>query len=321
MGRDVLIAVAGGLASALAALAVSTGSGLALIFIYLAAMPIFLIGLSRGAKLASMASSTGFLATAITGGLISAGVYGVVYALPAWVITHIVLIRRPSENDNEAPPRFYSVGHALSVLSLVGAGLMVSAHLGAGEDGLRKTLSVHMGDMFQAFFTSVDASQRGQMIDMILPLFPGAVAVSWVSMALINAVLAQGILARSGQNLRPSPAYAGLTVPQWASWPLVLSAGAALTGPVLGMEDLGYLGRNAAMVTAVPYFLLGLAVIHTLARRVNGTPLILATVYVVALLSGWAAIVVAGVGVIEQWIGLRGRSGTSEAGGGSGEEE
>ena len=104
-----------------------------------------------------------------------------------------------------------------------------------------------------------------------------------------------------GHNLRPSPAYAGLELPQWMTWPLLGSAALAL----LGSGEIEYTGRNLAMVLAVPYFFLGLAVIHTWARRLSFTGLILASFYLVLLLSGWVMLVVAGTGMLEQWRGLR----------------
>jgi hypothetical protein len=182
-------------------------------------------------------------------------------------------------------------------------------------------LGAKLGEAFEAMVPMAGNTGSNRMIDVVLPIFPGTVGTSWVLMTVLNAVFAQKLLVRLGQNIRPSPAYAELVLPQWASWPLVLSAGAALTGPLLGMEDLGYIGRNTAMVMALPYFFLGLAVIHTLARQVTATGPILFAVYLVVLISGWAALVVAGVGIVEQWIGLRDRSGNLNAGKDAGEDE
>ena len=64
------------------------------------------------------------------------------------------------------------------------------------------------------------------------------------------------------------------------------------------------------MVFATPYFLLGLAVVHSLARRVSYTGPLLVVFYLVIVVSLWATLVVAGIGVVEQWYGLRGRTQT-----------
>jgi hypothetical protein len=81
----------------------------------------------------------------------------------------------------------------------------------------------------------------------------------------------------------------------------------ALVSNILGAEELGYAAYNTAMVIAVPYFFLGLAVIHTLAKRLATPGLILVGVYGVIIISLWAAVVLVGVGIAEQWVGLRGR--------------
>ncbi len=325
MPRDALVAIAGGLISAIAGLAFLGGSALALIFVYLAPVPILLVGLSKGPKAATIAAGAGFLATGAIGGMLMAGLYGLVYALPAWLITRSVMLQRPSgPGDNagdQMDTEWYPIGPALTALAMLATGFILLGHFNAGELGLKGLLTAHMGKAIGVLVPMADEAWRGRAINVILPLFPGAVGASWVMLTVVNAVIAQGMLVRMGRNLRPSPAYAELELPLWASWPLVLSAGAALSGPLMGMEDLGYLGRNTAMVLAVPYFFLGLAVIHTLARRVTATTAVLTVVYMVIIMSGWAALVVAGVGVTEQWIGLRDRSGKSSAGPGSGEDE
>jgi len=326
MQRDALIAIASGLLSAFAALAYLGGSAMALIFVYLAPIPILLVGLGKGTKAATIAAGTGFLATGAMGGMLLAGIYGMVYALPAWMVTRFVMLQRPIGTSSagtagageQADVEWYPIGPALTALALLATGLILMAELMTGEMGLKGTIEAHMAEAFQVLVPMADEAWRGRAIEVILPLFPGAVGVSWVILTAVNAVIAQGALVRADQNLRPSPAYAELDLPQWASWPLILSAGAALSGPLLGMEDLGYLGRNTAMVMAVPYFFLGLAVIHTLARRVAATTTILVVVYLVVLMSGWAALVVAGVGVAEQWAGLRDRSKELDAGMGPG---
>jgi len=321
MPRDALIAIVGGLLSAFAAMAFQGGSAMVLVFVYLAPVPILLVGLGRGPGSALIAAATGFVATGVFGGLLLAGMYGLVYALPAWILARYAVSQQQSPDDSGTSGGWPSVGVPLAVLALLAASIILLADINAGGVGLRGSLHAYMAEVISVLAPTADGDWRGKMINNILPLFPGAVGVSWVILTVVNAIIAQGILVRIGRNLRPSPAYAELQLPQWVSWPLVLSAGAALSGPLLGMEDLGYVGRNSAMVTAVPFFFLGLAVIHTLARRVAATTAVLVVVYLVVILSGWAALVVAGVGVTELWVGLRDRTGKLDAGPRPGDDE
>jgi hypothetical protein len=68
-----------------------------------------------------------------------------------------------------------------------------------------------------------------------------------------------------------------------------------------------YMGRNLTMISATPFFFLGLSIIHSVARYVNFPIAMLVGTYVALLMSSWAAVVVAGVGIVEQWYNLRQR--------------
>jgi len=118
-----------------------------------------------------------------------------------------------------------------------------------------------------------------------------------------NAALAQGLLAKGGRNLRPSPRLRELTLPDWLSWALVAAALVALAAP----GEIGYIGRNLVLVVAVPYFFLGLSVVHKMAALTPLPGALLALVYLVVIFSGWFALFVAGIGVLEQWVGLSSR--------------
>lgn len=137
---------------------------------------------------------------------------------------------------------------------------------------------------------------------LFTPLFPGAVAGMWAILLVFDTVIAQALLARGGRNIRPSPRLRELTLPDWLSWPLVIAAIAALIGP----GDVEYTGRNLAMVLAVPFYFLGLAVLHKMASLVTFSGMLIAMFYM-AMFTGWFILVVAGLGLLEQWVGLKKR--------------
>jgi hypothetical protein len=60
----------------------------------------------------------------------------------------------------------------------------------------------------------------------------------------------------------PTPNWSALTLPEWMSWPLVGTAVVAL----VSSGDVAYLAHNLVLIFAAPYFFLGLAVVHSLAR-------------------------------------------------------
>lgn len=303
MSKETLIAIGAGVLSAFAAMTLFGRTPGALIFVYLASLPLFMVGLSAGPRAVTLGGAVGFMVAGLLGGGMAAGVFGLMQALPAWLVVKQSLLQRPAGAPGGQPIR-YPAGSTLCWLTmLAGAMLAVAAMASLFDDRtFSAVVTSNLDSIFKAIAPEHDAAQRSSMVEVITPMFPGAVGVSWVLMSIVNATLAQGILVRMGRNLRPSPAYAGLELPQWMSWPMIGSAALAL----LGSGEIEYTGRNLAMVLAVPYFFLGLAVVHTWAHRLSYTGLMLGSFYLVLLVSGWAMLVVAGVGMLEQWRGLRG---------------
>jgi len=313
MSRDVLIAIGGGLLSAVASVAFFGGSAFSFLFVYFAIVPLLMVGLALGPRAVTIAAGAGICATGIFGGIFPASIFGVVQVLPAWVITWLTVQKSSSPEvpaagvDQPENNQWQSPGLALAVLSFAGGLFIVMAGLFAGEGGLRGLVDSYLTQAFQLMLPTMTSEVRDITISRLSAFFPGAIGASWVIMIVINAVVAQSILAKAQKSLRPTPAYTEMELPQWLSWPLIFSATIALFGSSIGAEGLSYTAYNVTMVIAIPYFFLGLAVIHSLARRVAQTRGILFGLYFILVIQIWAAVVVMGVGVVEQWFGLRDR--------------
>ena len=328
MPREALTAIAAGMASAAAAMALLTGAFVTIGFVYMAPLPMLMAGLALGPRAAAIAALTGILAMGFFGGFGLAGLFAVVHGVPTWAVVKLALMARANAGGtggteavgtgSSAQGVWMTPGWIVAVLTMFAAGLVVLAALAVSDVGLSAFIAQHLGQVVETMAPGYGTMHKGQIAQAMTPLFPGTAAASWVIMVTVNAVVAQGVLVRIGHNRRPSPMYAGLELPMWLSWPLVGAALLALVGP----GEWEYFGRNLAMVLALPYFFLGLAVVHTAARRVTATKLLLVAFYLVIVISIWAALVVAGVGVVEQWFGLRGRIGPgSGQGGGPGVDD
>ena len=55
------------------------------------------------------------------------------------------------------------------------------------------------------------------------------------------------------------------------------------------------------------FFLQGMAVIHVVSHRWNGRPFILGAVYILMIITLWLVLLVAILGLMENWIGFRRR--------------
>ncbi|MCW8836524.1 MAG: YybS family protein, partial [Rhodospirillales bacterium] len=315
MSKDMLISIGAGLTSALLSLSVTAGPGFALVLVYLAPLPLYLVGLGVGQRATLIAGLTGTVACALFAGPLPSGLYAILNALPAWLVVRQALLSQPvteTPDMNGGAVAWYPVGSIIAILTGLGAGLLIVAALiltGGESGGLEGFMRERLNLAFSQMVPMASEPERAELVGMIAPMFPAAVVTSWLVMAAVNAALAQWALVRSGRNIRPTPGIAGLELPGWCSWAFVGSAALALAGT----GEMEHLGRNLALVLAVPFFFLGLAVVHVLVRKTPYPGASLGVFYVILLLlSGWLAVLVTGLGFVEQWVNIRQRVGQAE---------
>ena len=61
------------------------------------------------------------------------------------------------------------------------------------------------------------------------------------------------------------------------------------------------------MVLWLPFFFAGLAVVHAICRRIGARTAVLVVFYVFLVLFTWPAVLVAGLGLVDHWLGFRRR--------------
>ncbi|MTJ81013.1 MAG: DUF2232 domain-containing protein [Telmatospirillum sp.] len=300
MSKDIGLSVVAGLASALVLLSVSTGGGAGLLLAYLMPLPLVMIGFSRGLGLLLPGAIAALaLVAAVSASAVPA--FAVTALLPAVALVPLALRRQ------SGPGSLWSgSGDILAGLAATAAVAMVAGSLlfTGGEAGIEEQARAFVAQAFGQVAPQVAPEMQGSVIALWSALFPAMLGCAWLIMAVLNGVLAQWIVARAGQAMRPTPAYAGLDLPSWLALALVL---AAVAGMTLG-GSAGYLARNAAVVLILPQTLAGLAFVHkTLRGRPNGG-LLLALFYVVFfVMFGWSLVAVAGLGLVRHWTRLRRR--------------
>jgi hypothetical protein len=301
MLQTAIIAAGGGAISAFVALLAMSGYPGGAVVAYLAPLPLLLVGLGLGAAVLPVAAVTGIGLVAAFAGIAAAGVYGGLHAFPSWLVVRLALARKSAGGD--VGGQWSSAGAVLCWLAGLAAIMVLIGAIGAWgnvEGSVREVLASALAVAASA----LDAGDRDRMVTQITPFFLGGMGVMWVTMIAINSVMAQSLLVRGGRNVRPSPQWSDLSLPDWISFPLVA---AALIG-LVGDGDLRYLGRNLVLVFLVPYFFVGLAVIHGLARKMPASGMLLAGFYMIL---GFAfpgmGVAVAALGVIEEWVGVRRR--------------
>ncbi len=305
MTRTVFLAAGAGIVSALLYLSITAGSPGALILAYLSSLPLFVAGLSLGAAPLLVAAAAGTVVTGVGDQLLSAAMYGGLTAGPVVWIVHLALLSRRSSGTVE----WYPAGRLIAWLSALASGyfLIAVAAFAGLEGGLRGRIEDFLATVLERLSAPPWGEPEGvrALMEVWEPLFPSLVGVSWIVMLTLNGTLAQGLLARFGRNLRPSPVMAVLQLPRL----LALALGAALLAS-LAPGLTGYAGTTISVYIMVPYVLLGLAVVHALAGKLRYTHIVLVVFYVALVLFGLRGLaLIFGIGLVEQWFNLRRRCG------------
>ena len=320
MSRELLLALIGGISSAI----LSIGS--------FGPAPIIAVGLSLGWTLASISAAIAALILLFMIGGIGVVEFIAITAVPALIIVRLGLKSQPGRNSQET--EWYPPGMILGWLTAYGLGLLALitlyfAIVGPGieassQDFMRTALEQLIEQSGIKSRPGIDASKLAALPDIYArlmgPILPGLALSGSLLFLMPNATIAQGILARTGHALRPTPAYAAMILPRWISGALAVAVAATFLPGAIG----GF-AANAAIILSTPFFLLGLTVIHTLSRRASKPGSVLAAIYIalflLGLLMGLAVLLIGGIvllGIAEQWISLRQRF---AAGGANQEDE
>jgi hypothetical protein len=291
------------------------GSLGATVLAYLTPLPLFYAGLTYGVGGALLAGLVGTAASAAIGPLAAFG-YLVVFALPVAVLVRQAMLWRALPGTPDAPTlkspdgnrEYYPPGRlATWLVGLATAGLALASLFaldiegglpGALQPALEHAIALFapQGPPLREFGTATYDAKRWSFVA------PAIIAASWMLMIVINGALAQGLAARFKQSRIPWPSLVRMELPSALA---VILGGAALVAATGG--PVGAIGLAIEAIVAVPFFLQGLALLHTVAYRTQSPQLVLLAVYGVLTVFAAGILLVAILGLIEQWARFRRR--------------
>jgi hypothetical protein len=302
MMRGTVLALLAGLAGALPLLVTLVVPG-GIFFVLLAPLPLFLAGLSLGTGAAVIAGATAGAIVGLLGGPVSAAGYLMTLGIPVAVLVRQARLSRPTRDGGT---EWYPPGMLVVWLTGIGVALLAfSTVMLSGGDGLQATMETEITRTLALVLPDLPQEEIAQAAGATAPLALGIGLNTWLVLIAVNGVLAQGVLERYGRAARPAPDIADLALPRWLPLTFAGVAGVAF----FGTGDLGFLAVSLALVLALPFFFAGLAVVHTLSRRTKARGAILVGFYFVLVLFSWPALLVVGLGLIDQWADLRRRFG------------
>lgn len=300
--------VLAGIISAIVFLSSATGLLIAGLLSFFTSFSLFWVGLSAGTARAVIGVITSFLIITFSAngtlGLFFLGVIG----LPVIGLNHLALLNRTVTNEQgERDIEWYPAGRMLAWLSAYAAVALLLAttlsHLYFGESlalEMRTSLNTDLEHIEDLQNDTQSPLLSDEQINRILKILPGYIAISLASMIAANAGLAQRILVRTGRAIRPSPNIRDLELPEVLS--LALAASIALW---LLTGETGVLGGSLANIFLVPYFLLGLVVVHAISSDWSRRTALLTLFYLLCLFIYGLAVLVALLGLAEPWVHFR----------------
>lgn len=312
MSKNLLIAVIGGMTSVILYLSSFFGIPGGFFLAYFSALPLFVVGLSLGLTVGTIAT---VIAVALTFALALTKVavvalFAVATALPTLLLLRMALSRRQSPEGN---PEWCPPGRMVCWLTGYGAvAFVILAYVASGgQNGLEDTIRANISAALTIMMEGMDSSEvetTARMVEALVQIvpryLPAIFVASWLISMVVNAHLAQYIAIRVGRNVRPAPRLPEMSLPFGLAGAMLAAAVIwRLAGPGL----VGFVSLNLALMMLVPFFLLGLAVIHAVSRGWPSRTPILVTMYLIMVFIGWPVILVAALGLAEQWTGLRQR--------------
>lgn len=301
-----MIAAGGAMSSLLFGL-VAVGSFGGVLLAYFCQLPLFIVGLSMGTAAGVIAGAIAGVSVLAWGSLLGVLIFVLFNVVPVVILVRQALLSRTNEaGDTEWYPSGLLAAWATS--TALGLMALIFIWLGLTTEGIEIGVRENLGQWFEGVFQHMGVEDRAQIVDSVVPILPGMIGLSWLTMLVINGALGQGVSSRLGWSVRPNPDFALMELPRW----LPAIAAALLVGAIILPGTFGYFAGNAAMIISLPFFLIGLAVVHLAAKRVSAGPLLLILFYVFMLFFGWPVVFVAFLGLIEQLAGIRQRLAPAE---------
>lgn len=214
------------------------------------------------------------------------------FVVPTWAFGRQLLKARLNRHGGI---EWFATGNAVVALVtyLVIVFILLGYYLAGGESDLLQMVQRNL----QESAASLDPAMIEQF-SLIAEHYPFLVfgSVLWFTVLVIygTACLANFICKSYGKALRPSIAITPFDPPVYVPAWLLLSGVTGFFVP----HETAYIPQTAFFLFLIPYFLLGLALIHEQSRAWEGRRFWLSGIYLFLLMAQWPALLLAGWGFV-----------------------
>jgi hypothetical protein len=305
-----IIGLAGGLASAVLFYSAVRGSPtLSVVLLLLSPLPTLISAIGWGTTAATVSALACALVMAITVSLSSAIGSLVTLGVPAIGVSYFGFLSRAVGGDADQR-EWYPAGKIIAAIAFYGGvlPLLIVTLSGTTFEDLREPL----GEALRRFsreaaldlgLQPITEGQLKSATDLLIMLLPGFIAGYWTAIFSLNAYVAGRIARASGALAREWPDLPAMKLPKDA---LVVFAIALLATFATGLVSIVGVSLVGSLLFA--FFLAGLALMHTIARR-RGIALLVATYAALVLAAPYTAALLILCGLTDTVLDLKGRFG------------
>lgn len=309
-----LIAAAAGVASAVLFLAAVQGGALGLLTsLFLAPLPIAIIGMGWGWRTAMLAAAVAAGGLLVVAPLPATVIHLAAIGLPMTGFAYLLSLNRDVQVGNQTQTEWYPLGRVAGAIALWAAGISALAILATGTtlEGVRtalkgtieRFLEMQQGQLPAETASEMTPERIEQFTELMLQVLPAGTATIWTLIAVMNLYFGAKVAQQSGRLLRPWPDLSVMSVPRSLGLAFAVAAIVSFTGGIAGL-----IASCFVWAFAMCFVLQGLAIIHQITRGQSFRGLLLfATYLALIILNPFSAILVALIGLAEPISPLRRR--------------
>lgn len=297
MSRAQFIPVGAGIVTALLHLSVTFGPLAGILLAYFAMVPVAATGFGFGIMPATVSAAVAAVIIALAApGVGALSLFLLTSAAPVLGLVHFALTSR---KDEDGSIHWYPMDRLLGMLTafslaIFGIALLVFGGSPAGlQDATREFLEP----------ITLAVGGGGSGVDQLIHVFPGIAGASWMLMIGSNCAIAYLAVRRWGRPIRLDTKFREIDVPLWPLGTLTLGAALSLLG-----GPAAYIGTNMMIISSLPFFLVGLAVLHTITMNWPARFVALGGFYLLTIFTAWPALPACLLGILERWLRLRRRA-------------
>ena len=301
-----LLALAAGLISAVVFASATTGPVLLrFVLFFLTPFALYLAGLGLGHAAAAIAAIAATAIILLLTTPLTACVYALSTAAPAYVTTRLALLSRGEDDARE----WYPLGRIIAIAALFGGGLatLIILLMGADVEALTKAMRGLVESFVKTELPALPGApemkeeQIAEMTATALRSLPWALGILSTMTILLNLWLAGRVTLASGRLTRPWPDLSAVQLPTGAMIALVIATAATLAGGLTALLAGGFAGAFT-----LAFALIGLAVVHVFSRGSPWRNFMLSALYAALIVFlGPVALILAILGLAETVFGYR----------------